>query len=76
MRVNPVNQVNFGRAFTTKEKSDYKKLIADCRKELGIKDTTAIAFDFNIPSIEGKNTGIGSTWSDSMKSFVPFLTGR
>ena len=73
MRVNTVNQVNFGRAFTTKEKSDYKKLIADCKKELGIKDTTAIAFDFTIPSEEGKNMGIGSTWSDSMKHFITFV---
>lgn len=73
MRVNLANQINFGRALTTKEKSDYKKLIEDCKKELGIKDTTAIAFDFNIPAEDGKNTAIGSTWSGSMQQFVPFL---
>ena len=73
MRINSINHINFGRAFTTKEKAEYKKLIADCQKELGIKDTTAIVFDFNVPSTEGKNTGIGSTWSESMKSFIPFV---
>ena len=73
MRINPANQINFGRAFTTKEKTAYKKLISDCRKELGLKDTTVITFDFNIPSEDGKNTGIGSTWSNSMNTFIPFL---
>ena len=41
---------NFGRAFTTNEKQSYKKLINDTKKELGIKDTSAIVFDFNVPS--------------------------
>ena len=73
MKVCSNYNLNFGRAFTTKEKSDYKKLVADCKKELGIKDTTAITFDFNIPSENGKNTGIGSTWSNSMQTFMLFL---
>lgn len=73
MKINSVNQITFGRAFTTKEKTAYKKLLSDCKKELGLKDTTAITFDFNIPSEDGKNTAIGSTWSNSMHSFIPFL---
>ncbi len=64
---------NFGRAFTTNEKQSYKKLINDTKKELGIKDTSAIVFDFNVPSEKGKNTAIGTTWSDSMKKFTSFL---
>lgn len=64
---------NFGRALTTNEKKAYADLVKDAKEELGIKDTTAIVFDFNVPSEKGYNTGIGTTFSDSMAQFIPFL---
>ncbi len=67
-------QINFGRALTTKEKQDYCALIADAKKALDIKDTTAIVFDFSVPSKKGNNTAIGSTWSDNMHNFSEFLS--
>ena len=67
------NNQAFGRAFTTKEKQDYKKLISDARKELNIEDTSAIVFDFNVPSEKGFNPGIGTSFSDAMLEFTDFL---
>ncbi len=67
------NNYNFGRAFTTQEKKAYASLLNDTRKELEIKDTSAIVFDFNVPSKIGENTAIGTTWSDSMKEFISFV---
>lgn len=64
---------NFGRAFTTEEKKSYASLLKDVRDTLDIKDTNAIIFDFNVPSNEGENVGIGTTWSESMKDFVSFI---
>ena len=74
MQINPILKAhNFGRAFSTKEKIQYKNLINDAKKQLGIKDTTAIIFDFNVPSKKGYNTAIGTTFSDSAKPFTRFL---
>ena len=64
---------NFGRAFTTQEKKAYVSLIKDAKKEANIQDTTAIVFDFNVPSEKGFNTGIGTTFSDSMQKFTTFV---
>ena len=64
---------NFGRAFTTKESEAYSRLLKDTREKLGIEDTSAIIFDFNIPSKSGENTAIGSTWSGSMQDFIKFV---
>ena len=64
---------NFGRAFTTQEKKAYSALLKDTRKELDIKDTCAIVFDFNVPSKVGEDTAIGTTWSESMKGFITFV---
>lgn len=76
MRINNnINYTNFGRAFTTEEKKAYSKLLNDSKKELNIKDTTAIVFDFNVPSETGYNTGIGTTFSKSMNKFTTFLKG-
>lgn len=63
----------FGRAFTTDEKQHYKQLIKDSQKALRLRDTTAIVFDFNVPSEKGYNIGIGSTFSDSMLNFTDFM---
>lgn len=74
MHINPISRVqNFGRAFSTKEKADYKRLIQDTKKELDIKDTTAIIFDFNVPSERGKNIGIGTSFSENMNTFMSFV---
>lgn len=71
--VQSFNSYNFGRAFTTQEKKAYASLLKDSRKALDIKDTTAIVFDFNVPSKKGENTAIGTTWSKSMDSFISFV---
>lgn len=74
MHINPISRIqNFGRAFSTKEKADYVRLIQDAKKELDIKDTTAIVFDFNVPSEKGKNIGIGTSFSENMKPFMSFV---
>lgn len=67
------NNYNFGRAFTTEEKKAYAALLKDVKDELNIQDTSAIIFDFNVPSDKGANVGIGTTFSDSMKKFTAFL---
>lgn len=64
---------NFGRAFTTSESKAYSELIKDAKKQLGIEDTTAIIFDFNVPSRPNENTAIGSTWSYAMPDFIDFI---
>lgn len=69
--INP--NYNFGRALTTKEKTSYASLINAAKKEANIQDTTAIVFDFNVPSEKGFNTGIGTTFSNSMVGFTSFV---
>lgn len=64
---------SFKRAFTSVEKKSYDKLLCDAKKTLGLKDTSAIIFDFNVPSEKGKNTGIGSLWSDKSFELAQFL---
>lgn len=64
---------NFGRALTTKEKEAYKCLISDAKDQLELRDTSAIIFDFNVPSEKNKNTAIGTTWSESMQKFTRFI---
>ena len=76
MRISPNSNVyaaNFGRALTTEEKKSYSNLIKDSKSALGIEDTTAIIFDFNVPSEQGYNIGIGTTFSESMQKFTDFL---
>lgn len=74
MKITSVSvQPKFGRALTSKEKISYQKLIKDVKKTLDIQDTNAIIFDFNVPSENGKNTAIGTTWSNSANNFIPFL---
>lgn len=74
MKITPsICNHNFGRAFTTQEKKAYNKLLNDVKDALDIKDTTAIVFDFNVPSKKGANTAIGTTWSEEMKKFISFV---
>lgn len=73
MKINPVTyKPNFGRAFTTRESIAYSELLNDARENLGLEDTSAIIFDFNIPSEKKKNTAIGTTWSQAMIPFIKF----
>lgn len=65
--------LNFGRAFTTQERKEYAALVRDVEDVLEIKDTSAIIFDFNVPSEKGKNTAIGTTFSETMKPFIGFI---
>lgn len=64
---------SFGRAFTTKEKQEWKQLEQQSRKELGLGRTTAVVFDFNIPSEQGYNTAIGTTLSEKSQGFMNFV---
>lgn len=74
MEVNKITYAsNFGRAFTTKESEAYSRLLKDTREKLQLEDTSAIIFDFNVPSKNGQNTGIGSTLSISMQDFIKFV---
>lgn len=74
MKITPsICNHNFGRAFTTQEKKAYSALLNDVKDVLDIKDTTAIVFDFNVPSKKGENTAIGTTWSEEMKKFISFV---
>ena len=74
MNINKVMyKPNFGRAFTSKEKRAYSDLLKDTRTALNLEDTSAIVFDFNVPSEKGKNTAIGTTWSYAMEPFIKFI---
>jgi len=73
MRINSANQFNFKRALSSKEQVKLQALQNQARSELGIKETGAIIFDFNVPSIYGKNYAIGTMNSLSMPKFVDFL---
>ena len=64
---------SFGRAFTTKEKQEWKQLEQQSRQELGLGRTTAVVFDFNIPSEQGYNTAIGTTLSENSQGFMNFV---
>lgn len=64
---------SFGRALTTQESIAYNKLLDASKKQLGIQDTCAIVFDFNVPSDKNRNTAIGSSFSNSMGNFTRFL---
>ncbi len=67
------NHTNFKRAFSTKERETLDKIQKQARKELGIEETGAIIFDFNMPSSKGCNYGIGTLNSSSLSDFMKFL---
>lgn len=73
MKIQNNNPVNFTRAFNSKEKAAYMQCISQAKKELGLKDTTAILFDYLVPSTKEKNIGIGSSFSKNAQTFVNFL---
>ncbi|MCD7879414.1 MAG: 4-alpha-glucanotransferase [Candidatus Gastranaerophilales bacterium] len=63
---------SFGRALTTPEKKEYKKIQAQAKRELGHGQTIATVFDFSVPTSQ-KDTGIGTTWSKDAKKLAGFL---
>ena len=73
MRITPLSSTNFTRAFSAKELEQLQKDELQARKELGLEETSAIIFDFNIPSKKGQNYGIGTLNSTSALPFVDFL---
>lgn len=74
MKINLINQTtSFKRAFTTSEAQKLEKLQQEARDELGIKETGAIIFDFNMPSQYGKNYAIGTLNSNGAFEFINFL---
>lgn len=64
---------SFTRALSTKESVEYKKLEKEARDELGLDETSAVVFDFNVPSKKGQNWGIGTLNSLYAGAFVDFL---
>lgn len=64
--------VNFGRAFTTKEKKEYEQIQKEARKELNLDKTTATIFDFSIPTAKN-DTGMGSSFSKDAQQLSAFL---
>ena len=74
MRINSFNSaVNFKRALTTQEQKKLEKLQTQARNELDVKETGAIIFDFNMPSVLGQNYAIGSLNSQNCPEFIKFL---
>ena len=73
MHLNKIQHQNFQRALTSKELSNYKTTIKKAKEELGIEDTTVIAFDFSYPTKKCRNTGIGTSFSDYAFGFNDFL---
>ncbi len=64
---------SFQRALTTKEKKEYKETCDKAREKLGTEETSAVIFDFNVPSEYGKNYCIGTLNSPNSRNFVDFL---
>ena len=76
MKINSITYntpVSFKRAFTTEEKKSWNKLRSDAAKELNLKETSAIIFDFNVPAKNGENIAMGTMNSKSFAPFVDFL---
>ena len=69
------SNISFSRALTSSEKETFKQITKDAKKELGIKNTRLIAFDFGMPADVKKDidTGIGSTWSKSGEEYIKFM---
>ncbi len=74
MQIGGNNTLSFGRAFTKKEKEEYKKIISEARNELGVKNTSMVCFDVSVPSVKGENTGIGSSFSKNAVEFYKFMS--
>lgn len=74
MKINPINySLNFKRALSSKEQAKLQTLQNEARKELGVVETGAIIFDFNVPSAYGKNYAIGTMNSSLTPEFIKFL---
>lgn len=74
MKINSaVSYLNFKRALSSNEQKKLKKAQEQAREELGVKETAAIIFDFNVPSQYGKNYAIGTMNSQSSTEFIKFL---
>ena len=73
MKISSINaSTSFGRALTTKEKTEFQKVQEEARKELKLDKTTATIFDFSVPS--GKNdTGIGTSFSPQAQELAGML---
>ena len=66
----------FGRAFTTQEENKWKQIQANAKKALGLNDTFMICFDSCMPEAQGKDKGIGSSFSAAAKDFTDFATRK
>ncbi len=73
MKISAVNrQVSFGRALTTRELKEFEGVKKEARNQLGLDKTTAVIFDFSVPSGK-KDTGIGTGFSKEAVEMVKFL---
>lgn len=70
---NKSKQPSFGRALTTAENREYQYLMNEARKSLGTNDTYMITPDTALPSAKGKNTGVGTSFSDAGQEFIKFM---
>ena len=73
MKIANCCNASFQRAFSTAERKTLDKIQNEARKELGIEETGAIIFDFNMPSAYGKNYCIGTLNSKTAPEFIKFL---
>lgn len=61
MKISALN-LNFGNAYTTKQKKEYAHDLKAAKETLGLDKTSATIFDFSVPYSK-YNTGIGTTFS-------------
>jgi len=73
MKINAISNTSFNRAFSTQERKTLDKIQEEARKELALEETSAIIFDFNVPSQTEYNYGIGTLNSSYAPQFIKFL---
>jgi len=73
MCINNSTSTSFGRAFTTKEKLEYKQITGQARNLLGTDSTSLIIFDTVFPTKSALDTGVGSSFSKSAQKLITFM---
>lgn len=74
MNISSLNgHISFGRAYTSAEYQKWQDIQKRSNELLDIKNTSAILFDFNVPSQKEFNTGVSTSLSSNAHKFVGFL---
>ena len=68
-----MSSIELFKDYYEKERKTLDKIQTEARKELGTEETSAIIFDFNVPSKYGYNYAIGTLNSFSALPFIKFL---